>query len=395
VSVGIVPSGPPPRHTRWPVKRTIAAIVLAILLVAPSVAWYWTPLQDVGVVIVNKTQPHPAWREHERVHWWLEHRRVRSPRGDAVWDRTRDYVGFDPATRVGTDLDSTHLADAQLVYIADAYGVYAGDYLVADSSVIPGLEPSAKIYGGMQEHEVAALERFVARGGHVVAEFNTLEEPTSGTAAGERLGALLGARFDGWLGRWYGDLSSVSEIPQWMRERYERTVWRPWSFRGPGMVIIAEGSDRIVVIDSTEFTSEWPITLEVDEPRDPLVRGVRPGQPYWYWFSAVSATDSGRVLASYQLHVNDAARLRLTQMGFSDRIPAVVRHRGPTLRAYITGDIADVGVAPPPLMRTRGLDWFGRYSARERKPGSQRRFFWRVTLPLWDGMLREVNRVLR
>lgn len=383
------PAAPP---KRFPIRRTIVACLFVLLVVLPSVWWYLTPLQDVRVVVVDKTLPHPMWREHERVHWWLEHRRVVGPRGDASWRYASDYVGYDPIAKRGRDLDSAQLADAQLVYIADAYGVYQGDYLLDDDSTTHGeLEPSARIYGGMTGDEVDALERFVARGGHVVAEFNTLEEPTSGTVGGERLGALLGVRYDRWLGRWYGDLSAPDEIPTWMRARYERTYWRPWSFRGPGLVFFSELGDRIVVIDSSEFTATWPVTLEVVDANDALSRHIVPGQPYWYWMSGVTPTDSGRVLAEFRLHVSDSAKARLRQLGFSPVMPAVVRHRGSGLRAYLAGDFADVGATPPPLKRTRGMDWFGRLQARERKPGVQKRFWWRVTLPIWDGMLDEVR----
>lgn len=384
-----VEHAPPPRR-RIPVKRLIAVLLLAFLLVAPSLWWNFTPLREHRVLVVDKTLPRPEWREHERVQWWLSHRRVASPRGDGIWDPARDYIGYDPLLKVGTDISDATLASTQLLYLADAYGVYQGDYLIDDDSSTHGeLEPSQRIYGGVAVAEVDALSRFVARGGSVVAEFNTLEEPTSGTPASDALGALLGVKYQRWLGRWYGDLASADEIPRWMRERYERVHWKPWEFRGAGIVIFAEGNDRIVVVDSSEFTSEWPITVEVEDRSDPLVRRVVSGQPYWYWMSGTEPTDSGRVLAWYELHVTGEAKRRLEAMGFEARFPAVVRHTGSGVRAYFAGDFADVGLRPPPLMRTRGLDWFGRYTAREKKPGIQRRFFWRVTVPLWDAMLAE------
>lgn len=380
---------PPPRRRR-PIKRIISLIILALLLVLPSVWWSRTPLRDHRVLVVDKTLPRPEWREHERVHWWLSHRRVASPRNDGLWNPALDYIGYDPVAKRGTDLSASVLDSVDLVYIADAYGVYEGDYLVDDDTSTHGeLAYSRRIYGGVTEAEVTALTQFVRRGGNLVAEFNTLEEPTSTGAAGDALGTLLGVRYQRWLGRWYGNLESGEEIPQWMRERYERVYWRPWAFRGAGIVIFAEGDDRIVVIDSSEFTARWPITLELDETDDPLTADVVNGQPYWYWVTGTEPTDSGKVLAWYELHVSGDAKRRLERVGFSARFPAVVRHKGSGVRAYFAGDFADVGVRPPPLMRTRGLDWFARYQAREKKPGVQRRFFWRVTVPLWDGMLAE------
>jgi hypothetical protein len=379
-----------PRRAGFPTKRLIALLLLLLLFVAPSLWWRVTPLREHRVLIVDKTLPRPEWREHERVTWWLTHRRVTSPRGDSLWDATRDYLGYDPTAKRGTDLSDAALDSVNLVYIADAYGVYAGDYLVDDdTSTHAELEPSQRIYGGMTSDEVEALTRYVARGGSVVAEFNTLEEPTSGTAAGEALGALLGVRYQRWLGRWYANLESSDEIPQWMRERYERVYWKPWDFSGAGIVIFSETEDRIVVVSASEFTADWPITLEVEDTDDPLVRGVRSGQPYWYWVTGTEPTDSGSVLAWYDFHVTGEAKRRLERSGFAARFPAIVRHKGSGMRAYFAGDFADVGVRPPPLMRTRGLDWLGRYQDREKKPGMQGRFFWGVTLPLWDAMLSE------
>ena len=380
---------PPPRR-RLPIKRLISLLLLLFLLGAPNLWWSVTTPRAHRVLIVDKTLPRPEWREHERLHWWLTNRRVTSPRNDAIWDPARDYIGYDPIAKRGTDLTDAALDSVQLLYMADAYGVYAGDYLVdEDSSTHGELEPSQRIYGGVTVDEVDALARFVGRGGSLVAEFNTLEEPTSSTAASDALGALLGVRYQRWLGRWYGDLASADEVPRWMRERYERVYWKPWDFGGAGIVIFSETSDRIVVIDSTEFTADWPITVEVDDRSDPLVRNVRSGQPYWYWVTGTEPTDSGRVLAWYEFHVTGDAKRRLEGMGFAARFPAVVRHSGSGMRAYFAGDFADVGSRPPPFMRTRGLDWFGRFQSREKKPGIQKRFFWRVTIPLWDAMLAE------
>lgn len=384
---------PPPQKRRAPIVRVMVALLILVFFALPVVWWYLTPPRQVGVVVINKTLPHPAWREHERVHWWLDHRRVADPRGAVRWNTTADYVGYDPVRKQGTDLDSTMLRGAKLVYIADAYGVYTGDYEDhRDSANVAALEPSRLIYGGMQAQEVDALEALIARGGNVVAEFNTLEDPTAGTEPGERLGRLLGVSFNRWIGRWYRDLASADEIPTWLRERYERVYWKPWAFSGPGIVVFSGVDDRVVVVEGKEFTAQWPVTLDVDDASDPLTAEVRTGQPYWYWFSSVTPTDSGATLAHFTLHVNGAAKTRLETMGFATSLPAIVRHRGSGVRAYLTGDFADVGVEPEPLRRTRGMDWFGRLQARSGEPGMQQRFFWNVTMPIWDGMLDEVRR---
>lgn len=375
------------RRPVWP----IAVLVLLVLAMVPHLAWRLTPLRGLDVLIVNKTLPHPEYREHERLHWWLTHRRIAAPDGSALWDPARHFVGFDPTTRRGTDLDDFQLRRVQLLYLADAYGVYSADYAQRSptDSATAAVEQSTRIYGGVQLAEVEALERYSKRGGHIIAEFNTLEDPTSGTEAGERLGLLLGAEYQRWLGRWYADLSSLEEIPKWMRDRHQRRFGRPWDRVGPGIVVFSETDDALVVIDSTHFTQRWPVTLEVHAPDDPLTANVRSGQPYWYWFSGVRAINDANVLASWELHVDSASRAELAAAGFGHRLPAIVRRPGLPLRVYVTGDIADVGAKPPPLERTRLLDWLGRWNVRQVRPGVQRRFYWNVTLPFWDAVLEQ------
>jgi hypothetical protein len=59
------------------------------------------------------------------------------------------------------------------------------------------LDYLAMIYGGLKDAEVDAVEEFGARGGHIVAEFNTFASPTSGESR-ERLEALFGLDWSGW-----------------------------------------------------------------------------------------------------------------------------------------------------------------------------------------------------
>jgi len=52
-----------------------------------------------------------------------------------------------------------------------------------------GLDYSAMICGGLKDAEIDAVEGFGARGGHIVAEFNTFASSTSGESRGRRCGA--------------------------------------------------------------------------------------------------------------------------------------------------------------------------------------------------------------
>lgn len=374
------------RRWRWP----LALLVIVTLVTAPFASWYLVPRASGGVLIVDKTVPRADRREHLRLMWWLTHRRVPAPGGD-WWDVARDYVGYDPDAGRGRLLDSTMLIGQRLVMLADAYGVYVADLEAAQGlrAGAAALARTTQIFGGMQLSEANALAAFRARGGAVVGEFNVLESPTAGTPAGAVLEALLGAHYLGWLARAYDDLASDDEVPPWMRAKWQRRHGAPWAFTGPGYVIFAETEDRIAVISRGQFVGPHPLTLEVDRPTDPLVRGVESGAGYGYWVSGIAPTDSGVVLASWALHVDSGARALLAHEGFPLRFPAIVRRTSGPLAAYVAADLADAADAPPYIQRTAGLDWW-RARRMHDAAGAEGDldFFWRVVAPLWDATLR-------
>lgn len=372
---------------RWD-RRALALLAVVVLVAsAPWLAWRLAPARATPVVVVTKTVPIERWTEHAGLFWWLDHD-VRTRADGRAWDVKRDYLGWDPVARRGGTLDSAALAGARLLYLADSYGVYVNDSLEGPRA----LDHSRMIYGGIGTVEAQAIARFRARGGAVVAEFNTLESPTSGTPAAAILGDVLGARYERWVGRWYADLAAEDEIPRWMRERWKRRTGEEWRHRGAGLVFFREDDDRMVVLPAARFAGGRPVTIEVDRPDDPLVRGVRDGTPYWYWMAGVAPADSGLVLASFELHLDGEGERLMRESGFPLRFPAIVRHRRSPLAAYLAGDFAELAIAEP-MRRTRGLDAARRLLARlgPADAGDMSDTFWNVSTPVWEAMLREAG----
>lgn len=379
-------------------RRALASIALLLVLAAlPTVLWYLTPRERLALLVVDKTVAHTDYREHAGLLWWLDHRRWSTGAGER-WQRVRDYLGYDPVTGRADTLDHRSLAGHDLVYITDAYGVYTGDSLTAGpdpgaKTKRSGLERSQLIYGGISIGEAHALADAQRAGAGIVAEFNTIESPTHGTPAADTLAEVLGARYDGWLARWYFDLSSSDEIPRWTRDAYAARTGKRWSFTGQGLVLFGESDGRIVVIPGREFAGPYPVTVDVREPRDPLMRNVESGRPYWYWVSGVRPDAGATVLAEFSLHLSAAAADSVRAQGFPLRTPAVIRRARAPLGVYLAGDFSDVGVAPPPFRQTVGLDWWRRLVVRRRQSiGSMDDTFWHVAAPLWDNLIRETRR---
>lgn len=199
--------------------------------------------------------------------------------------------------------------------------------------------------------------------------------------------------FDGWLGKWYADLDDTTAVPRWMRARWERRTGSPWAHRGTGYVVFGAEDDRIVVVADSEFTSPAPVRWFRDATHgdDPLVRATRDSTTYWYWVSGVRAVaPDARVLAWWRFHVTPAAAARLAAQGFPLETPALVRRGTGAVRAYVAGELADIGGRSPALRDTRGLDWFFALRARSALgPGDPRARFWNVSVEVWKGLRAE------
>ena len=103
----------------------------------------------LDVVVVDKTVPFADFREHRALFWMLRHLKIVTPDG-VPYDSEQHYVGAFPGPEPGdppretTSLTAERASAADVVYIADTYGVYEGD-----------LESGAKMQ--------AALERMPTR----------------------------------------------------------------------------------------------------------------------------------------------------------------------------------------------------------------------------------------
>ncbi len=91
--------------------------------------WYLKPESPWRVRVLDKTVPHPDYREHAALFWVLRHEKAATPQGARNWDLRRDYVGYYPVVNdgeqrgQGRELRAEDLAATDLLYLADAYGV--------------------------------------------------------------------------------------------------------------------------------------------------------------------------------------------------------------------------------------------------------------------------------
>ena len=314
-------------------KLALFIAVLFAIFALPRIVWTLWPQRTVDVVIVDKTVPFAKYREHEIFFWLLEAWKI-APTEDRFLDPAIDYVGFDPVAKKGTDLDADRLKEAELLFIADTYGVYTGDYEMPDRAA---LERSPKIYGGLSDREAAAIESFLGRGCTVIAEFNTFASPTA-DAPRKRMETAFGVRWTGWVARYWPNVQDKNEVPPWIPEVFQRVFDKEFDVVGPALIFVREDSDMVVLQPSLHFEEGIATMVRTTEGAD--LSGLPSEGEFYFWLDVLEATGA-EVLYEYQIEVNREGAAELAEHSLPHRFPAVTR-KGTAY--YLAGDMVDASL---------------------------------------------------
>ncbi len=270
-----------------------------------------------------------------------------------------------------------------MLYLADAYGVYTGDYEVEGEA---SLDYSQLIYGGMTPGEVGLIEDFVAGGGHLVAEFNTFASPTGAGTRG-RLENLLGARWSGWTGRYFHNLADEREVPAWASRAWRQHYGEDWNFRGAGYLFVHEDT-RLFVLRESIDVSRPGLTIEIDQEA-PLTAGALSGMRFNYWFDVIVPAPGTEVLASFRIHADHSGRAILERFEVPAEFPALVMASESPLRIYMAGDFSDAAGALGPWW-AEGLPWLNNNVLNIWFPrgADQEPFYWGFYIPMIRNLLR-------
>ena len=364
--------------------RTIGYASLAVAVVTSATLgphWLWDlqAPRPIEVVIVDKTVPFQNYREHENFVWLLHNWKMPDRSGRFAHSAT-DYVGFDPTNKVGHDLRAEDLGSADVLFVADTYGVYVGDYEVPGD--VAALERSPLIYGGFTSTEADAVKRFAARGGLVIGEFNTFASPTADEPR-QILEQVHGLKWTKWVGRYWPDLQDKNEVPPWLGEVYERLYGRPFDIQGAAFVFVRDDAEMVILRRDVHLESEI-LTLHRTDAA-PELTGLPQSGAFWYWLDLLEARGA-EVIYEYRLDVTPEGRRALETAGLPERFPAVLRH-GPKKNVwYLAGDFVDTPVELGPARRW-GLLTLRRWRSAIIGGGSGEQLMWGWYAPLLEKIL--------
>ncbi len=370
-------------------------LIVAVILMLPWILFHLRAGRSLSIVVLDKTVPFDTYLEHDGFFWLLNQYKIVQPSGEP-YDRTEDYLGAIPGPVPGDppvetrDLTEAVALEADLLYVIDTYGVYEED-LASGEEKKAALERSRKIYGGLTVEEARALRAARNRGSTVVAEFNSLASPT-GREAAAILEEIVGVRWTRWIGRHFAALEDREEVPQWLRDVCQRELNRPWSFEGPGYVLLQDDTRCEVLLVGAD-SPRIGLTIEPEpDARQGTLRQASTGTPYTFWFDLVIPGPETETLASYRWELSQEGAAKLRRLGLPSRFPAITRHRdgAGTPAYYFAGDFGDstVGGGRVPLA---GFVSFRRWLEKTRRVPSHQAFYYRFYVPLMTEILADVE----
>jgi len=370
-------------------------VLLLLVVTSPFSIWLLTPDNPLRIVVVDKTVPHPTYREHMLLFWVLNRAKTKPVLAPKPWTDDRDYLGYYPEKlsakkkALTANLKREDLKGRDMLFIADTYGVYTED-LVDPKDYLEALDYSHKIYGGFEKDEVDAIMEFGKSGGDIVGEFNTFGSPTYGDER-HRLEDLLGVEWTEWTGRYFEDLGDETEVPVWARRHWLQHYKKEWDFHGEGWMFSNEDT-RIFVLQNGKDVGPHGMKIVDVARHDELMRGVLTDVPFNFWFDVIKADKGADVLANYWIDVTPGGQEIMKAFGLPWRFPAVVRKSYQPLRLYLAGDVSDMNI-PAGMYNVAGIDLFKKMGRFYEHKKDQQAFFWEFYLPVFSNVL-EVQAII-
>jgi len=384
------------RILRAPLEVVLLRYIIGIMILVPTIMlffWLVTPERPLNIVLIDKSVPDANRTEHAAFTWLLKQDRIVKSDG-TFYDRFTDYYGFYP--RSGGDFvvqdfssfDSVRIdslaSAADLVYLADAYGVYSHNY-GGDKT-----KANHSLYGGVNASDLDFIRASQKQGKTIIAEFSLFGAPTS-KAHRDSLQSMFGLKWSGWIGRYFISLDTTANdvLPDWVVQLYEQNFGPEWPFTDSG-VILVKGEEIVILEYGTHLLEETPLIKTEEEyaaeyQLAPLVR-------YPFWFDIVTSPyTENRVVSIFQLPVNAQGDSLLLAHKIPAMFPAVLYHPGsPGTFYYFAGDFSDNQV-PEFAAYLKGISYFHSFFYDKDRMNDRRQFFWRFYRPLIEQVLDDLS----
>lgn len=366
--------------------RYLALLFVVFAIVTPFVIWISLPSKYLNIVVINKTFPVETNASGERVkldyskqrglYWLMNYLGIKNPETKKAYKTTVDYYGnfLQEGQLVNKPFQKLDKVP-DMIFLSDMYGT--GD------SRINGEEVSG--VSGMTKEEVGLVSKYHAKGTTVIGEYNIAGDPTNASVSKE-LEEIFGVSFTGVAGKFFSDLSSNEDVPNWIRDIYEHQYGKKWDFTGAGIVIA--GNNRIVVLQR-EFGfvgSSIKIAISEDNKDDYGTEATN----YYNWFEIVEPSEDASVVAWYNINLTDEGKKMLEPFGLSGQFPAIImNHSNRQKSYYLAGDFTDYR-APEKINQFVGATTLYKFFSVQIE-GDLSQFYWKFYVPFMSNILKDIE----
>jgi hypothetical protein len=372
-----------------------SGIFLLVLLIIIVIGFIWEaskPSRFLEVMIINKTVPSTKECNHSGFVWVLNKLNIRKSDNSRYKSKV-DYYGFVPISpsksreytiRRFTLSDVLFKADdLDMLYITDTYGVSAEDWY---RGISPGT--TSMLYGGLNQNDFFLLRELKKRHKLILMEFNMLASPTSELMR-HRTEDLFQFKWSGWIGKTFQSLDTLKniEIPTWVIRNYEQNSGSKWTFSEPGIVLIHENGN-VLVLEKGKHLNDQLVTIQTVE------KGIKElqlpkTQKIDFWFDIITFEPVNEALSMYMLDLTQEGFSELKSNGIPNTFPAIIRHREDARYYYFAGDFSKrtMNQATAQFSGVSEVNQF--YYKLFGRSGSARDFYWNFYFPLISGIINQ------
>ncbi|MGH4139630.1 hypothetical protein [Clostridium sp.] len=364
--------------------RNLIFIAVLVMLVAPFILWRIIPKKSLDIVMLNKTFPVKTTEEgkiteldyskQSGLFWIMDYLRIKNPSNGSTYDSTKDYYG--------NFLSQGKLAEKPLDKLKNVPDIiYLGDTYGTGNSKINGVEP--KGVSGLTENEVGLIATCHAKGTTVIGEYNISGDPTK-TSVSKELENIFAVGFTGWAGKFFSQLSSVNDVPNWIRLIYEKQYGRKWNLTGSGIVIA--GNSRIIILQQgVDFTGK-SINLSMTADK---AKAFNTGSiDYYNWFEITVPKEEKSVIAWYDLKLTTVGNDQMKPFGLKGRFPAVIANISSNQKSYyFAGDFCDYREPEKIKSFLGATNIYRKFSINSE--GDNSYFYWNFYVPFMSKVIKE------
>ena len=327
-------------------KRTLAIVISAVIILIPAFSWIlWMtrPEKKLNVVIIDKSVTDMKRTEHLAFSWTLRYDKYIKQDGKK-YSLTDDYYGFLPLHPVKSrnyeikrlklsEIDSLAM-NSDVIFYADNTGLLYTEWFGSTT----GNSSNTQLLGGLKQSDYLLIKNAMENGKMIIAEYNFWGDPTEPLIR-KKAENISGIIYTGWKGKYVNNLAQGkhAETPDWIVESYISKMGH-WKFSGPGIVLVNEQGDVIVLEKENHLNRETPFITTNDDIAG--IFGMEKEVPFLSWFEIVKNTEKNEVLSEFLLDVTPSGEELLGMHGLSSAFPAVVSHNGHYAFYYFAGNFS-------------------------------------------------------